>query len=111
MIQREAIKVRRLAAGSYSVVNLSNEYGKIDSALDGLFEIIRTEWDGPQGGRRYLWEMTEPDTWGYCVIGGRGPSPGRRLRDVLFEFRRWVTPEAIAKAAATRAEYEARRRA
>lgn len=49
--------------------------------------VLRTEWDGPRGGRRYLWELASKDPWGGWVIDGMG-SLGRTLREARAELKR-----------------------
>jgi hypothetical protein len=41
--------------------------------------IIRTEWDGPQGGTRYLWEVSTKDAHGWCIMNDS--SPGHTLKE------------------------------
>jgi hypothetical protein len=47
------------------------------STADGRFEIIRTEWMGPAGGRRYVWEIAIPTPSG-AIIADHPPFETKR---------------------------------
>ena len=47
---------------------------------DTPFEIVKTEWTGPRGGKLGLWEIVETRANGERVIENR-ISPGNTLRE------------------------------
>jgi hypothetical protein len=51
--------MRRIAAGIYE-------------SLDGQHRIIRTEWEGPRGGKLHFWEHATPDRYAGWVLDGYG---------------------------------------
>lgn len=46
---------------------------------DGEWAICRTEWEGPKGGRQYVWEILQRDPYHEWV--GIGGLPWTTLRD------------------------------
>jgi hypothetical protein len=62
------MRLRRIESGLYELE-------------DGSARIVRTEWDGPRGGTRKLWEWMAPDRWVGWVIDDRAGYPSRTLRE------------------------------
>jgi len=68
-----ALRLQRRRAGFYET-------------SDHRWAIIRTEWDGPRGGRLYLWELAESDCHqpgGWVVGAGRSGLTLREAREYL----------------------------
>jgi hypothetical protein len=48
--------------------------------------IIKTEWDGPKGGTRYIWELLDDDKYGPVIRNEHGPwTTLREARAVMAE--------------------------
>ena len=68
------LKLRRFSAGVYETV-------------DGAHAILRTESDGPRGGRQYLWEISVYSSSGWVV--GNFP-PDFKLGDARSRLAAYI---------------------
>ena len=60
------MKLTKLVAGTYETA--------------GEWAIIKTEWDGPRGGKFFLWERAKKDPYGRGYVIDES-SPSRTLRE------------------------------
>lgn len=68
------VAIRLVAAGIYEVLGAGGE------PMDPPTQIVRSEWEGPGGGKRVVWEVATHDQHGWTIHGA--VPPGATLREV-----------------------------
>ena len=77
-------RLKRIGPGIYAIPN-----------REPAQNVVRTEWDGPQGGTRYLWEISTEGPYGWCIEGDHYPTT------TLREMREQLAGEATTEGKGT----------